>query len=285
LRILGVLAIIVLAVVVYLLLIRPWQLRWGATDEEIYSPMPGDELVPDPTYNATRAITIEATPEEIWPWLVQMGYGRAGFYGYDLIENLGSKRGIHSAESILPDLQQLAVGDALPISKIATYVIHSFEPNRSLVWADAKEGGGVFTWVQYPINENNTRLIFRFRFRHSWIDWLLTDWADHIAVRKILFGIKDRAEGRVEPMSVQNAEIALWGVAFLEFIATIILIFIRQLWRRVWLVALSAVGVLLVVLFLHPPLWIGILLEIGILAGLIWSYQSSKRSACEPVTT
>jgi hypothetical protein len=128
-------------------------------------------------------------------------------------------------------------------------------------------------------------LIFRFRFRHSWIDWLLTDWADHIAVRKILFGIKDRAEGRVEPMSVQNAEIALWGVAFLEFIATIILIFIRQLWRRVWLVALSAVGVLLVVLFLHPPLWIGILLEIGILAGLIWSYQSSKRSACEPVTT
>jgi hypothetical protein len=133
LRILGVLAIIVLAVVVYLLLIRPWQLRWGATDEEIYSPMPGDELVPDPTYNATRAITIEATPEEIWPWLVQMGYGRAGFYGYDLIENLGSKRGIHSAESILPDLQQLAVGDALPISKIATYVIHSFEPNRSLV--------------------------------------------------------------------------------------------------------------------------------------------------------
>ena len=276
LRILSVTAIIGLAVVVYLLLFRPWQLRWGATDEEISRPMPGDELVPDPTFNATRAVTIKASPEEIWPWLVQMGYGRAGFYGYDLIENLGSKRGLHSAESILPELQQLAVGDDMPISIIATYVIHSIEPNRFLVWADANEGGGAFTWGLYSIDESHTRLIFRFRFRHSWIDWLLTDWADHIAAQKMLLGVKDRVEGRVEPMAVQNAEIALWGVAFLEFIAAIILIFIRQLWRRGGLVALAAVSVLLIVLFLHPPLWIGILLEIGILAGLIWSHQSSN---------
>jgi len=273
---LSVTAIIGLAVVVYLLLIRPCQLRWGATDKEISRPMPGDELVPDPTFNATRAVSIEATPEEIWPWLVQMGYGRAGFYGYDLIENLGSERGLHSAKNILPELQQLAVGDEMPISIIATYVIHAMEPNRFLVWADANEGGGAFTWGLYPIDENHTRLIFRFRFRHSWIDWLLTDWADHVAVRKMLLGVKDRVEGRVEPMAVQNAEIALWGVAFLEFIAAIILIFIRQLWQRGWLVALAAVGVLLIVLFLHPPLWIGVLLEIGILAGLIWSYHSSN---------
>jgi hypothetical protein len=278
LKIMSVIAIIGLAVVVYLLLIRPGQLRWGATDEEISRPMLGDELVPDPTYNSTRAITIEASPEEIWPWLVQMGYGRAGFYGYDLIENLGSERGLHSAESILPELQQLAVGDEMPISIIATYVIHTMESNQFLVWADANEGGGVFTWGLYPIDESHTRLVFRFRFRHSWIDWLLTDWADHIAVRKILLGVKDRAEGRVEPMAVQNAEIALWGVAFLEFIAAIILIFIRKLWRRGWLVALAAVGVLLVVLFLHPPLWTRILLEIGILMGLILSFQSSNGS-------
>lgn len=276
-KILSVLAIIALAVVIYLLLIRPSQLRWGATEEEISRPMPGDELVTDPTFNATRAVTIEAAPEEIWPWLVQMGYGRAGFYGYDLIENLGSKRGLHSAESILPELQQLAVGDDMPISIIATYVIHAMELNRFLVWADANEGGGVFAWGLYPIDDRHTRLIFRFRFRHSWIDWLLTDWADHVAVRKMLLGVKDRAEGRVEPMAVQNAEIALWGVAFLEFIAAIILIFRRQLWHRGWLVALAAVGVLLIVLFLHPPLWIGAVLEIVIVAGLIWSYRSSKR--------
>jgi hypothetical protein len=276
LRILSVIAIIGLAFVVYLLLIRPWQLRWGATDEEISRHMSGDELVLNPTFNATRAVTIEATPEEIWPWLVQMGYGRAGFYGYDLIENLGSKRGLHSAKSILPELQQLAVGDEMPISILATYVIHAMEPNQFLVWADAKEGGGAFSWGLYPINESHTRLILRFRFRHSWIDWLLTDWADHVAVRKMLLGVKDRVEGRVEPMTVHNAEILLWAVAFLEFITALILIFIRQPWRRVRLVALAAEGVLFIVLFLHPPISIGILLEIGILAGLIWAYKTSK---------
>jgi hypothetical protein len=278
LRILSVIAVIGLAVVIYMLIIRPWQLRWGATDEEFSRSMPGDELVLDPTFNATRAVTIRANPDEIWPWLVQMGYGRAGFYGYDLIENLGSNRGLHSAESIIPDLQQLAVGDTLPISIIATYVIHSIEPNRFLVWADANEGGGVFTWGLYPIDESHTRLILRFRFRHSWIDWLLTDWADHIAVRKMLLGIKDRVEGRVEPMAVQNAEIALWGVGFLEFIAAIILIFIRLRWQQGLLTAFAAMSVLLIVLFLHPPLWMGIILEFGILAGLIWLYKSSHRA-------
>ncbi len=76
---------------VYLLLARPYQLNWGATPEELNRPMPGDELDIQPTFLSTRAITIEGTPHEIWPWLVQMGYNRAGYYGYDIIENLGSK--------------------------------------------------------------------------------------------------------------------------------------------------------------------------------------------------
>ena len=82
---------------------RPWHSRWGATDEEVKLPMLGDELIEMPAFNVTRAITIQARPEEIWPWIVQIGYCRAGFYSYDLLDNLGKP----SADRIIRDLQYI----------------------------------------------------------------------------------------------------------------------------------------------------------------------------------
>ncbi|HEY3311816.1 MAG TPA: hypothetical protein VGK00_09270 [Anaerolineales bacterium] len=102
-KILAVLALFGVVMALYLFWARPYQLRWGATGEEINRPMPGDEINPNPTFLATRAITIDATPEKIWPWLLQMGYGRAGFYAYDIFENIGSPRGIRSADYIVPE--------------------------------------------------------------------------------------------------------------------------------------------------------------------------------------
>jgi hypothetical protein len=69
-------------------LVRPWHLRWGATHDEVQRPLPGDELVENPRFVSTRAITINAPAESVWPWLVQLGYGRGGFYSYDWLENL-----------------------------------------------------------------------------------------------------------------------------------------------------------------------------------------------------
>ncbi len=100
------------AIGVYLRFIRPWQLRWGATDEEVARAMPGDEVVTSPMFNATRGVTINAQPEEIRPWLVQIGCKRAGWYSYDWIDNLG----IPSANRIVPELQHLEVGDLIPFS-------------------------------------------------------------------------------------------------------------------------------------------------------------------------
>lgn len=119
----------------YLLVARPYQMHWGATAAEAARPMPGDALSRNPTFLATRAITIDGTPEEIWPWLVQMGYGRAGFYGYDILENLGSPRGLRSADTIASDLQHLAVGDPLPLSALGGLVVHAVAPDAYLVWA------------------------------------------------------------------------------------------------------------------------------------------------------
>src|SRR5829696_3281795 len=89
--------------------VQPWQHRWGATDEEVAAALPGDGIIPDPAGSTTRAITITAAPGDVWPWLVQLGYGRAGWYSYDWIDNDGRP----SADRVVPELQDLAVGDQI----------------------------------------------------------------------------------------------------------------------------------------------------------------------------
>src|SRR5919109_489666 len=91
------------AVATYIRFIRPRQMHWGATPEEVKRTLPYDELVPNPTWNSTRAVTVDATPEQIWPWLVQVGWGRAGYYGYDWVDNGGKP----SALGSLPAHQHL----------------------------------------------------------------------------------------------------------------------------------------------------------------------------------
>src|SRR4051812_34115142 len=102
------------AAITYPVLFRRWCLTWGATAQEATDEMPGDDLLPDADLLATRAITIDAPPEAIWPWLVQMGSGRGGAYTYDWIENLLGLN-MHSAGKILPQYQDLKAGDVLPL--------------------------------------------------------------------------------------------------------------------------------------------------------------------------
>ena len=181
---------------VYLRFIRPWQLRWGATDDEVASPLPGDADVPRPTFNATRAVTISARPEDIWPWLIQIGVTRAGWYSYDLFDNLGHP----SAERIIPEFQHLAVGDVIPMSpdgKQGQWV-KALEPNRWMLWED-KAGDSTWYWGLDPVDERQTRLITRVRMRYNWTSPmllfdLLVEFADIVMMRKCMLGIKRRAE-------------------------------------------------------------------------------------------
>lgn len=97
-------------------LYRRWHLRWGSTDDEVASAMPGDAMFPDASFKSTRSITIAAAPQAVWPWLVQVGCGRAGFYSHDLLDNLARP----SATTIVPELQHLEVGQWIPMSPSAT---------------------------------------------------------------------------------------------------------------------------------------------------------------------
>src|SRR6266536_3703203 len=99
---------------VYWFPVRHWFHRWGTTPEELERVMPGDALMPDPTKTDTGAITVNAPPEAIWPWLVQMGTGRGGLYSYDLLDRLFGFLDRPSATRILPEFQHLAVGDKVP---------------------------------------------------------------------------------------------------------------------------------------------------------------------------
>lgn len=280
-RLLSALALIGLVLAAYFLWARPYQLRWGATDEEIRRSMPGDELNTRPTFLATRAITINGTPEEIWPWLLQMGYGRAGFYGYDIFENIGSPRGIRSAEGILPEFQHFVLGDEVPISPAGGLEFRAIEPNRYLIWGGEPGWGGI-TWALYPIDETHTRLVFRARISYSWKQPvqlfydLLTEFTDHVAVRKILQGVKGRVEGHIEPMSRANLEFALYVAAAFLFFAAIIRLLIHPFsWAR-WLSGLATGTGWLMIWYTPISIWAAALILICILY-ILWQ-PANKRS-------
>jgi hypothetical protein len=179
-----------------MLVVRPRQLRWGAKDAEVARTMPGDELVNRPHFNATRAVTIRATPEAIWPWLVQMGCTRAGLYSYDWIDN-GRKP---SAERIVPELQQIELGQFVPLTPNGKWGmwVKGFEPDRWMLWG-RKHDDASLLWSLEPVDATHTRLITRLRVRYvftfPWLAYyLLQDVGDIFMMRKSMLGIKRRAE-------------------------------------------------------------------------------------------
>jgi hypothetical protein len=170
---------------------RPWQLTWGATGEEIKRAMAGDELVPDPTFNATRAVTVNAPAERIWPWIVQMGYRRAGFYSWDILDN----DGVPSSARIIPEYQNLKVGDLVPLSAKVNILVAVAEPNRRLLLVTQSATPWTWSWGLYPVDAQRTRLVSRLRVRlPRFSSQLWIDAFEIVMMRKCLLGIKRRAE-------------------------------------------------------------------------------------------
>src|SRR5271157_1269454 len=131
--IVGLAAAAAIAVPVYVFLVRPWHLRWGASKAEVAKFLPGDDLVPKPKLSATHAITIQAPISKVWPWLVQLGQGRGGFYSYDWLENLFGCD-IHNADRLLPQYQNLKAGDGIRIHpRMPAIPVVAVEPERVIV--------------------------------------------------------------------------------------------------------------------------------------------------------
>jgi hypothetical protein len=201
---------------VYLFLLRPWHTRWGATDDEVKAALPGDDEVPHPQVNVTRAVSIDAPPEAVWPWLVQIGYHRAGWYAYDLFDN----DNVASAETILPALQQLEIGQVLGEEGLA---VRTIAPNRHLLLAYhypktewvVKQGiwprfGHASMCLQLNPLDGGERTRFIYRVRCSApvlarVFLAFFEPADFVASQKMLLGIKRRAEAVNRPAPVSAA--------------------------------------------------------------------------------
>ena len=187
-----------LMLTLYIRWLRPWQLHWGATAAEVGRPMPGDDLVPQPTISATRAVTIDAPAGSVWPWLVQMGgYARAGWYSYDRFDNAG----VPSADRIVPELQNLQIGDVMLTSPTEGFVVHAIDHGRSLVLVIDHAGSRITSVPELtPLDGGSTRLVFRVRAhfhpRH-WLFAIVFDIGDFLFMRKQMLGIKSRAEQSV----------------------------------------------------------------------------------------
>ena len=182
------------AVLAYARFGRPWQLTRGATAAEISCALPSDDLVSNPTFNATRAITIAASPEAVWPWIVQMGLTRAGWYSYDLLDNLGRP----SARRILPEFQDLQPADIVPMSPDGKQgmKVHSINAPQSMVWGEP--GGTTWAWQLDEAGPGSTRLITRVRSRYRWLSpsiafSVLVEFGDIWMMRKMLLNLKERA--------------------------------------------------------------------------------------------
>lgn len=194
----SIVVLVAVGAVAFFGLYRPWHLKWGATPEELERTMPGDEIVRTPIFNATRVVTIDARAQDIWPWIVQIGFGRAGWYSIDLFDNLGR----HSSERVVPELQHIEVGDLVPLGpgEGSGMYVKEFVVNRSILWWTGKDAQTTWAWGLYRIVGGGTRLVTRVSTPFSWRQpvsaiWLvLTEVADFPMMRKCLRGIKRRAE-------------------------------------------------------------------------------------------
>ncbi len=212
------------AAIAYTLVGSPWLRerynRWGVSQQEWLDAMPGDELVPTPVLVSTRAVTIGAPPDAVWPWLAQVGQGRGGLYSYDALENLLGLD-IHSADTLLPEDQRLTRGDLVRLGKPGSpcFFVVSLDEGRSLVLigADPATGepvptpvrdgaGATWQWVLRPIRGGAaTRLISRQRNAHppqQRTMWRLVEPIGFVMERRMLLGIKERVErGGMPPCS------------------------------------------------------------------------------------
>jgi hypothetical protein len=279
----GALLLVLLALfVAFLLAVRPWYLTWGATRPEAAGTLAGDEFVVASS-QSTRAIDIEASADAVWPWLLQLGQDRGGFYSYEFLENLVGTE-MKNVDRLDPALQHWKVGDKLwmyPPDKLAGAghaVLLRLDPGRALVFGTRQVGtelaqppDGTWAFVLQPLGANRARLIVRGRGAGrtsiAWraFDRLVFEPVHFVMERKMMEGIKSRAERRPSMPVSDMLEIALFAASFALFCTALVRLVRWPLARR-WVGATIAAGLAFQLLtFVQPPWILGLLVVLALL--------------------
>jgi hypothetical protein len=261
--------------------LRPWVPTWGSTAAERARSLPGDAIAEPPLVDWTHGITVRAAPEAVWPWIAQLGDVRGGFYSYTFIENFIAREQMYrNADRIIPELQIPAPGTGMIMDFLQ---MREIVPARHLLAAlELPEMRMSWVWALYPREPGHTRLVVRMRGHPDLkatallmgVATFFVNYGGFVMERKMMQGIKDRAEGRSEPPWVQGVEIALWLLVFgLGAVAAVACVG-RGAWWRGLATGLAAAALLFFLSFGQPPLWIRGLLLLLLAAGVAWAYRS-----------
>ncbi len=264
--------------------------RWGATDAELAQAMPGDELIADPVVDWTHGMTIDAPPEEVWPWIAQLGDARGGFYSYTFIENQfvgligGEGYDIQyvNADRIHPEWQNPQPGEeiikgGLQIREVKTGEYLLAEAN------DPDAMGWVWVWSLSPLDGGErTRMVIRTRIQPppeaagNPVVGFFMDAGGFVMEQNMMQGIKLRAEGGSEPAYIEILEIVLWLTALLAGLAGAVLFLAKKEWGWPLATGLTAVLVLVILTIVQPSILLRILLDVLLLAGVWQSLRRKK---------
>ncbi|MFN8442848.1 MAG: hypothetical protein U0175_18875 [Caldilineaceae bacterium] len=274
-RVLGGLGMLLLVLLLSYVAMRPLHLHWGATGEDIARSMPGDLT----GARWTRSIVIKATPDQIWPWLVQFGQGRGGWYSYDWLENLLGFD-IHSADHILAEYQNPQIGDPICMAaSVCTSFVSVIEAQQWFGW-QAKDDAGKPVWTfmfgLIPMDKTQTKLVVRESFDPSAMPAIATfvlEIPDVVMEQKMLSTLKQRAEGQTAWSFTTPYEITVWLVTFVIGIIASVLFIKRSDWNKPLAVGVAAMVGLMALTFLFPPLWLRGILTIFLATCLVWVWR------------
>lgn len=258
----------------FLLLARPWYSTWGSSVAESGESLPGDELL-QAKAQTTRAVTVRANAQVVWAWVAQLGQDRGGFYSYEILENLVGAR-MRNVDELRPELQTWKVGDKLwmyPPDKLGGAghaLLLQIDPGRALVFGTRQIGtatevppDGTWTFVVRPIDADHTRLIARSRAAGQrspvlrMFDLFVFEPTHFVMERKMLEGIKARAEGRAPSPTADLLEAGAFFACFVLFVAASVRL-VRWPDALPELFMVLATGVTFQLLtFLQPPWVVG----------------------------
>lgn len=280
----GIGLVVILAICVPMFaFISQWIPAWGATAEELSMTYPGDELLGNPIVSWTHGITIHAPVEKVWPWVAQMGEERAAFYSYTFIENLISgRRSYINSNEILPELQDPQPGTAII--------------NGMVYWKEIKPGEWIlaedkipdmgWTWLWYlrPAENNTTRMIIRMDIQvpeevgSNPVVRGIISVGGFIMERNMMEGVRDRAEGRFEPLWIEYAEIAIWLIALVSGILAAIRFINHKPFLPSLGLGVAAALALFYFTFAQPAIVIRVLVDALLIAGVMWLYWRKLES-------
>jgi hypothetical protein len=275
--------------------VEPWSRTWGATLEETQRTLPGDEIVVA-SAQTTRAITIAAPVERVWPWLAQLGQDRGGFYSFDLLENLVGAE-MSTADVLRPEWQRWEIDDRLwmyPSNKaggVGYATLRTLIPGRALAFATFRPGltppsriEGSWAFVLEPVDASRTRLIVRGRTTPAQtasvrgFDRVVFSPMHFVMERRMMLGLQALAEGRGRGRLINHTRVIVWTLMLASVVIAVVAVLTTRFWWR-WLMLLAAAAVAFEYLTLRQP---AVVVDLACLVGLALASWTILRAARRP---